>query len=76
MAIFCEGLKIKKIYFPDEVYMEIGQTITFGGGEFKIISISVTMENGQMAEIPWIKVEASNGSTQLWNAALVEGVEL
>lgn len=67
MSIFKEGHHLNAVFFPNEVSHQVGITCK---------SITVSMENGQMAEVPWFEIVDNNDVITLWNAALVEGVEL
>ena len=65
---FQQDQPIKAIFFQDEGVLRIGEN------ECK--SITVCMENGQMAGVPWFEVIKKNGEITKWNGALIEGVEL
>lgn len=59
------GQKLKALYFTDgdDIHADDNTTIT------------VIMETGQMAMVPWALVD-SGDSVHKWNLALVLGVEL
>ena len=63
---FQEGQSIESIFFSDE-----GVIAT---GKYGCQSITVVMENGQMAGVPWFLVTYDDKPPQKYNAALVEGV--
>lgn len=67
---FYEGQKLKAIFFDDD------DESVFDSTTDNIKSITVVMENGQMAPVPWaLVVDADNRETK-WNIALLAGVEL
>lgn len=65
---FTEGQLIKSIFWD-----ECGCTES---GKSGCKRITVVMENGQMAGVPWFLVEYENSEPQKFNAAKVEGVTL
>ena len=65
---FQEGMQVKSIYWDDGPGFIVGQ--------LDCKQITVIMENGQMAGVPWFLVEFEDKPTQKINGALVEGVEL
>jgi len=67
MSIFEQGQRVTAIFFNDEQLHRVGETCE---------SIIVSMENGQMAEVPWFVVTDNIGKATMWNGALLEGVEL
>ena len=70
--IMQEGLLIERIVFPP-TSEGISVIVT---GENDVNKITVSMQNGQMAPVPWFEVLYKDGKTQLWNGALVEGITL
>ena len=71
MKGFEEGDKIHAIYFPDEQQISLHTECLELG---RVESITVVMENGQMAAVPWFEVVYSSGHVCKYNGALVEGV--
>ena len=63
-----QGTKLESIFWSDEEHITIGE-----GG---CLSIEVTMENGQMAGVPWAFATYENRDKRLFNLALAEGVKL
>ena len=66
MSKFAEGQQIKAIYFADRPEILAG-TCT-------CTEITVTMELGQMAPVPWFSVWRNDEVVSKWNAAVVVGV--
>ena len=64
---FCEGDLIKVIYI-DESGVIRAETGTCD-------SIIVSMENGQMADVPWFEVWKDGRCVSKWNGAMIYGVE-
>lgn len=67
---FCDGQKLKRLVFSNNEVLVIGA----GPVGDCITDIRVSMENGQIAPVPWFVVTWNSGKTQKWNGALVEGV--
>ncbi|KKM86425.1 hypothetical protein LCGC14_1279040 [marine sediment metagenome] len=65
---FKDGQKIAVLHFDNESRLEVGD------GHSKVKSIEISMQNGQMAEVPWAKVVLNNGYVQMWNLAFVDGM--
>lgn len=63
---FKEGQQLKSILLADGGSISINANIE---------SITVVMENGQMAHVPWARVLYFDGRASKFNLALVEGVE-
>ncbi len=61
------GQKLNAIYFDEQCRMIVG--------EHGCKSITVVMENGQMAGVPWAETD-KNGEIQRWNLANVHGIKL
>lgn len=61
---FKEGDKIHQLYFSDE------QLLTAGTDCDQIV---VSMENGQMAGVPWFECYKGGKIISKWNGAMVEG---
>ncbi|MCH8135851.1 MAG: hypothetical protein IIB77_07730 [Proteobacteria bacterium] len=61
-----EGVVLAAIFWSE------GGELTAGSGENK--SITVRMQNGQMASVPWAEVIHTDGRKTLYNLALAEGV--
>jgi hypothetical protein len=70
--IMQHGTKLERIIFPGAN----GPESVIAVGVNDVIDISVQMQNGQVAPVPWFEVLFSNGRRQLWNAAHCEGVTL
>ena len=66
MSQFKDGDKLRKILFADGPHLDVE-----GGRCDEII---VSMENGQMAGVPWFEVYQGGKLVSKWNAAAVEGV--
>jgi len=62
-----EGAKLKAIWFPDDSEYTVGKNVE---------DITVVMEKGQMAEVPWLLVKVNETTTVQINAANVTGVTL
>ena len=62
---FRNGQKLKALFFPDNEDIHASDTLT----------ITILMESGQMAGVPWAVVEDA-GRVWKWNLALMLGVEL
>ena len=60
--------KLKTIFWSEDEKVEVG--------EFGCLSITVVMENGQMAPVPWFVTEMEDGSSYKYNGAHVEGIQL
>lgn len=69
MSKLNEGVKLHRIYWaaPLVYFFEVGKNA---------VSITVSMEQGQMASVPWALVERTDKNPRLVNLALCEGVEL
>lgn len=65
---FINGQKIKALFFSEEVSIS-------AGGEF-CDEIIVSMQNGQMAEVPWFDVYKEGKIISKWNGAALQGVTL
>jgi len=65
-----DGTKVKAIYFADKE--ESVQTMSNPAIEKMYIS----MENGQMDRVPWVVIEFTDGATQIWNCAVLMGLEV
>ena len=57
---------IQKIIYPDDSVIEAGK---YGCKEMQI-----SMENGQMAGVPWVREIRDDGTTSLHNCALLASV--
>lgn len=68
---FYEGQQLKAIY---HVPTPMGEGVTSVGVN-GVISITVCMENGQMAGVPWARVTDERDLARKFNLALVGGVE-
>lgn len=53
---FKEGQEVSKIYYPDDSYVEVGDLYEANDQGLEVENITVTMENGQMAGVPWFNV--------------------
>ncbi len=65
---FYDGQKLLGILCPNGSKIKVGQ--------FECEYITVIMENGQMAGVPWAEVVRSNGRVYKYNLALAEGVRI
>jgi hypothetical protein len=63
---FHDNQSLKRLIFPNDELITVG---TNG-----VTDIYITMENGQMAPVPWAIVLYKDGKIQKWNLAQVEGV--
>ena len=68
MSDFKQGQEVKSIYWP-----EGGESTVGKGG---IERITVVMENGQMAGVPWFAVWKEGKIVSKFNGAMLEGVTL
>ncbi len=64
--LFKQGEEVKGITFGDGGILRSGSS----GCD----RITVSMENGQMAGVPWFEVWVNGKVTSKWNGALCEGV--
>ena len=62
--VFQDGQKLKAIYFADDAQICAGE----------VTSITVVMQLGQMAPVPWFLVTNKNGARVIHNGALVDAV--
>ena len=67
MSRLNEGVEFRRIYW-DDGFFEVGDK--------GVESIVVSMENGQMAGVPWALVSFTNGEPHLVNLSLAGGVVL
>lgn len=67
---FKDGQQLTALHLH-EASFKVGENYSYGVVE----SITVVMQNGQMAEVAWAKVYFKSGAIQMWNLALVEGIE-
>ena len=65
---FQEGQEVKGIYWPGETSVTVGNN--------NVEKITVVMEYGQMAAVPWFAVWKEGTVVSKWNGAMLEGVEL
>ncbi len=73
MSDFKQGQEVRAIFFNDNLD---GSSSYFKVGEFDVERITVEMENGQMAGVPWFAVWKEGKIVSKWNGALLGGVEL
>lgn len=66
MSRFKQGQKVNAIFFDNDGEFRVGDSC---------LSITVVMENGQWAGVPWFEVRSDKPTTK-WNGALLHGVEL
>lgn len=68
-----EGVQLSHIYFvaQEETCFVVGEP-----SELTVKSITVEMQNGQMAEVPWARVIHHTGKITLVNLATTESVVL
>lgn len=62
---FEQGEQLAGIYFEGEQILKAGEHCD---------SIIVSMENGQMSDVPWFEVWKDGKMISKWNAAKCEGV--
>jgi len=62
-----EGAEVARVFFHN------GDELSMGG---KIVSLSIAEQPGQMGMVPWVLAIDVTGAKQLYNCALLEGVEL
>jgi len=67
---FKEGQQVSVLYFPSEEEGTI--SIEHDNCDY----ITVVMENGQMAGVPWFAVWHKGKVVSKWNGALLAGVQL
>ena len=65
---FKEGQEVKSLWWPNEGNLTVGQN--------SVEKITVVMENGQMAGVPWFAVWKDGKVASKYNGALLEGVLL
>lgn len=67
---FFEGQEVKAIFFSgaEESFFRVGHP--------PCKKITVVMEYGQMAGVPWFAVWDDHKIISKWNGAMLEGVEL
>ena len=67
---FKQGQEVQKIWFSE------GDGGCFAVGSLGVEKITVVMENGQMAGVPWFAVWKEGRTDSKWNGALLGGVTL
>ena len=67
MSEFVSGELINKLYVDNETLYMVGAV--------GVTSIVVSMENGQMATVPWFEVWKGNSLFAKYNGASILGVE-
>lgn len=70
---FKEGQEVAGIYFA---YNEEDGQSSFLTGVSGVEKITVVLENGQMAGVPWFAVWKDGKIDSKWNGAMLEGVQL
>ena len=66
-----EGTKLKAIYSaPSEGYHGVIRV-----GMNDVTELIVTMENGQMSQVPWVNMYVNDKLFCQWNAAELIGIE-
>ena len=65
---FKEGEEIKCIFWPDGEKCKVGSN--------GVERITVVMEYGQMAEVPWFAVWKDGKVKAKYNGAMLEGIEV
>ena len=65
---FEEGQKVESVFWSDGEYKKVGTN--------KCKRITVVMENGQLAGVPWFLAEFEDSPDQKYNGAMLEGVTL
>jgi len=68
-SILTEGTKLRTIFWSEG-------SISLGDKPHNAKSIVVTMEYGQMAGVPWARVDTNEGKVYLYNLAEAQGVQL
>ncbi|MCP5080006.1 MAG: hypothetical protein GY951_18420 [Psychromonas sp.] len=63
---FKDGEEVQGICFSDDSIIKVG--------EGPCDNITVSMENGQMAEVPWFEVWVDGKVISKWNGAQIDGV--
>ena len=61
-----EGRKVKSAYLDADPH---GNPVTWDDSYTDIKSMVISHENGEMAPVPWLKVERDNGTVQMLNCA-------
>ncbi len=61
-----EGLELKAATLPDTSYYVVGSNA---------VSITVRMQTGQMAMIPWLEIELADGRKLLFNCTYIADVQ-
>lgn len=65
---FIHGQSVGAIWWGEEQGISLASE--------SVVSITVCMEPGQMAGVPWFVVEFTNGAICKYNGAKLEGVEI
>ena len=65
---FKQGQELQSIFFEPQSQIVVDS--------YGCKSITVSMENGQMAGVPWAYVVNENGEETKWNLALASGVRV
>lgn len=73
MSDFIQGQEVKTIFFNDNPN---GESSYIKVGKALVEKITIVMENGQMAGVPWFAVWKDGKIVSKWNGALIGGVEL
>lgn len=63
-----EGMSVKS-------FLPAGAPVMYEVGKDGIVRIDVTVANGQMAHVPWLRVSYGDGRSELWNCAHLAMVE-
>jgi len=74
-----EGLKqgqALQMIWTDKHWIEAGCIDIYWEPIATCLSLTVIMEKGQMGEVPWIKAEYDDGTTRMYNVALLQGYSL
>ncbi len=69
-ALLIETRKIKKLFWPGPT-----DEATIVTGMNGVVNIRIVSVNGEMAEVPWVRVDMEDGSFAKYNAAHLEGIE-
>ncbi len=68
-----EGLRLKSVLWSRNNYTVGNEYVNDRG---YVESITISMQRGQMAMVPWAEIKFSDDSIILFNCALMEGCEV
>ncbi len=72
MGVFREGQELEAVFFQGDAHHRVGVTCT----SITVSMEDVSLEDGQVSSSAWILVVDNDDIVTMWNAALIEGVEL